>query len=67
MFKAIKEVETIIETREKNKKETRANSKIEEERNRAIEAIESLLTERGLKPSDLEENYKEVINSLDKV
>jgi hypothetical protein len=68
MFKAIKEVGIILETKKKNKEKARVNSKIEEERTRAIAAIESLLEERGLKAESLGKysNYREQINNLDK-
>lgn len=68
MFKAIKEVETIIETRKKDKEKERAGSSLERDRVNAIEAIKRELRERELKAQDLGEysNYQEQINNLDK-
>jgi len=68
MFKAIKEVGVILETRKKDKEKSRKNSSLERDRVNAIEAIERELRERGIKAEDLGENsnYQEQINNLDK-
>ena len=68
MFKAIKEVGVIIETKKKNKEKARTNSSLERDRTNAIETIERELRERGLQAQDLGEysNYQEQINNLDK-
>lgn len=70
MIRAIKEAESSLEVNQNNKKKDKTNDKVEREKAGAIKEIENLITERGLKFEDLDEecfNYKEQINNLDKV
>src|SRR2546423_374113 len=72
MIKAIKEAETVLENKEKekqNKRKERSGSKIEREITSAIEEIERLMNEKGLKVQDLGEysNYQDQIDNLNKV
>jgi len=69
MVKAIKEVETILRTREENKKKSEEDSELNQARKDAFGYIEKEMNEKGLKVEDLGEysNYREEINSLGEV